>query len=128
MSAGKLLSVAGFGYVTPVSRPPVVGASKRWICRRCRRLNATARGHCPETVSATRRHCRCPLVDSIVGTGKTSGTGVDAARETDAVGRLAEHLRAVREELGMSLKELESRTHTSASSLSRYLSGKAAAP
>jgi transcriptional regulator with XRE-family HTH domain len=53
---------------------------------------------------------------------------VDAARETDTVGRLAEHLRAMRDELGMSLKELESRTHTSDSSLSRYLSGKAAAP
>jgi transcriptional regulator with XRE-family HTH domain len=53
---------------------------------------------------------------------------VDAARETDAVGRLAEHLRAMREELSMSLKELERRTHTSDSSLSRYLSGKAAAP
>jgi transcriptional regulator with XRE-family HTH domain len=53
---------------------------------------------------------------------------VNAARETDAVGRLAERLRAMRAELGMSLKELESRTHTSDSSLSRYLSGKAAAP
>ncbi len=53
---------------------------------------------------------------------------MDAAGETDAVGRLAEHLRAMREELSMSLKELEGRTHTSDSSLSRYLSGKAAAP
>lgn len=68
-------------------------------------------------------------MDLIRGHGEdVGGAGVDAARETDAVGRLAEHLRAMREELGMSLKELESRTHTSDSSLSRYLSGKAAAP
>jgi transcriptional regulator with XRE-family HTH domain len=45
-----------------------------------------------------------------------------------ARGRLAEQLRRLRDEVGMSLKELEARTHISDSSLSRYLSGKSLPP
>jgi transcriptional regulator with XRE-family HTH domain len=42
--------------------------------------------------------------------------------------RFAERLRSLRERSGLSLKELESRIHTSDSSLSRYLAGKSLPP
>lgn len=55
-------------------------------------------------------------------------SGTSSAAASDPVARLGVKLQQLREQLGKSLKELESEVHASDSSLSRYFSGRAIPP